>query len=64
MKPNRRDFVKLVAGTAAASAAAPLLACARRAELLPAPVANPWDQVPAILARIRPPAFPARDLSA
>jgi polygalacturonase len=48
---ERRDFLRLGAGWIAAAALPPLHA---------APAAD-WDEVPRILARIRPPLFPHRD---
>src|SRR4051812_37005168 len=58
---SRRDFLKvagLVAGGAAVTGMGTDLAWAGPA---PAVKAGPWDEVPAILARIKPPAFPTRD---
>lgn len=64
---SRRDFVRAAAAGAGALALAPLAAaCARAAR--PGPGAaphtrpnDPWDAVPAILARVVPPRFPDRD---
>jgi polygalacturonase len=53
MHRNRRDFLRAAAGAYG-------LGLASRAPLN-AEVADPWDQAPAILARIRPPVFPGRD---
>jgi polygalacturonase len=51
---TRREFIKTLAAGAAAYAAVP----ARR---LHGQRPAPWDEVPRILARIKPPVFPARD---
>jgi len=61
MKSNRREFVKIIVGGVAGTAAMRLTGCASAAVQSAAGPASPWDQVPAILARIRPPTFPARD---
>jgi polygalacturonase len=53
MHRNRRDFLRAAAGAYG-------LGWASQAALN-AEVADPWDQAPAILARIRPPVFPGRD---
>jgi polygalacturonase len=63
---SRRDFIKvagLVAGGAVATGVAAQLAWAGEDTLVAprAAAADPWDQVPTILARIIPPAFPAKD---
>jgi polygalacturonase len=50
---SRRDFLRTAAG-------ASLLAGVRTSRSAPSD-ADAWDQVPAILARIRPPVFPKRD---
>jgi polygalacturonase len=57
MNASRRDFLR-VTGVVAGGALmpAPLLAATSAS----AAVASPWDQVPAILARITPPTFPNR----
>lgn len=60
---SRRDFLRTVAGGAAASLVLPASACrAVAAGGSPIPGAAPggWEELPALLARIRPPAFPAR----
>src|SRR5690348_1467339 len=66
---SRRDFFKvagLVAGGAVATGVGAGLAWADEKTpaglVIPQAVAaDPWDQVPAILARIIPPTFPAKD---
>jgi Endopolygalacturonase len=63
-KPTRREFLKRTALGAGASVLLPgfLGGCARALGAKTASVpANPWDQLPAILARIVAPVFPARD---
>src|SRR5215207_7854187 len=68
---NRRDFVKtFVAGGAAALFVPAALvgdadaASVANASARPAPSApDPWAQVPAILKRIKAPAFPKRDFN-
>ena len=59
MNKTRRDFIKLclISGSVAAARPQWLLA-------MPAPnpwEKDPWDKVPEILARIKPPVFPARE---
>ncbi|HVV46028.1 MAG TPA: hypothetical protein VHC72_12525, partial [Bryobacteraceae bacterium] len=49
---NRRSFVATTAGVA--------LLASSRAEAAPSQ-ASAWDEVPKILARIKPPAFKKRD---
>src|SRR5205085_401011 len=62
----RRQLVRTAAAGAAAASPLPALAgrtaagAGAAASGTPAP-ASPWDQLPAILARIVPPRFPARD---
>ena len=57
MSANRRDFLRIAAGGCGLGWAwrAPILAAAEEKD------APAWQQVPAILARIRPPMFPSRD---
>jgi polygalacturonase len=58
---SRRDFIKVAGITAGATLAsgAVLPQIASAAETPPHPAAaSPWDEVPAILARITPPTFP------
>jgi polygalacturonase len=57
---TRREFLQTLAAGVAAS---PLLdACHRVGSLAPRPAPRGWESVPAILARIRRPVFPARDV--
>jgi polygalacturonase len=59
---SRRDFIRaagLLAGGAAATGIGAGFAWAGEADVVAA--AGPWDQVPEILARIKPPAFAAKD---
>jgi polygalacturonase len=63
---TRRDFVRTLGLGATAAAIAPSLgaACARipgSHGVSPSASTTGWDLVPSILARIRPPTFPARD---
>jgi polygalacturonase len=61
MSNSRRDFLKvagLVAGGAAVTGLGADLAWAAPSQGIQA---SPWDEVPAILARITPPTFAARD---
>src|SRR5215831_3506376 len=51
---TRREFIRTLAAGAAVYGARP-------ATRLFGQRPDPWDEVPRILARIRPPAFPARD---
>jgi polygalacturonase len=58
---NRRDFLKTVSIGATGAMLLPLLeGCAPLARLGGAR-RDPWEELPAILARIVPPTFPARD---
>ncbi len=61
-KRTRRDFIRDLSLAAGAGALMPdfLAGCARRVTLSNG-AASGWDQVPAILKRITPPVFPARD---
>src|SRR5262245_33589434 len=54
---TRREFIKVLAAGAAAGAVGPVrrLSGQRRPD--------PWDEVPRILALIKPPVFPARDFA-
>ena len=61
---NRRQFLTSMVIGGAAAAAVPALARALpggEMALPPKGPANSWDEVPRILARIKPPTFPARD---
>lgn len=53
MKTNRRDFLRAAAGASALSWTGSAIADATAGDA--------WGQVPAILARIKPPIFPSRD---
>jgi polygalacturonase len=61
MNHNRRDFVKVMVGGVALVTTGGVGAACSPAPKSPAGSASPWDQVPAILARIVPPTFPERD---
>ena len=57
MSSSRREFLK------AAGAAAPSSAASGLPAYVQAAPATPWDAVPVILARIKPPTFAARDFA-
>jgi len=63
METNRRDFLKVAGATAGVTMLsgtflnAPLASAEEHAAIPPAE--PPWDQVPAILAKIVPPTFPS-----
>jgi polygalacturonase len=59
---DRRKFLKQAFAGGAMLAAWPAAAAERwPASAMPENAPSPWDEVPRILARIRPPEFPARD---
>jgi polygalacturonase len=68
-KPTRRDFVKALTAGAGAAFLAPVISLGCRtagagsaAAAVGGGVATGWDMVPGILARIKPPTFPNRDV--
>lgn len=64
MSSSRRQFVKQATAGVGALVVLPGLGCAShsRAASASGADASAWDRVPEILARIRPPAFPDRDV--
>lgn len=60
---TRRDFLKSIGVSSGLLLVEPALVCAGIGSYDPTPEApnDPWQQLPAILARIKPPTFPNRD---